>query len=558
MRKAKYLLPIAALSLAFLVSCGGADKSKQESAKGENGSQAAEASEASAGGELNVQVGSSPETMDPALNSASDGATYILHAFTGLLSIDKNSDVVPGLAEKWEHSDDGLTWTFHLRPDLKWSDGTDLTAEDFVYSWKRLADPALAAPYGYDLLSVVAGYEEASNGDLDALQVSAPDKDTFVVKLSSPCTFFDQIAAFVSTAPVQKKTVEENGDAWATKPETYVSSGPYRMTEYVDGDRIVYEKNPYYYDKDNITFDKIVWHLIEDGNSVYTAYNQGELDLAKTLPSEEIPSLKGNEEFHLEPMMGTYYISFNTQKAPFNDPKVREALSLAVDRDYVANTIMQGTYTPANNLVGPGISDAAENSSFEEVTKEKYGNFFDNSKYEENLAKAKELLAEAGYPNGQGFPAFSYLTNDASYHKPVAEYLQNAWGQLGLTMNIDIQEWKTVTANRRSGNYDVARNGWVMDYNDPSNMINLFETGNGNNDGKYSDPDFDALVDKARKTANVEEHYDYLHQAEQVLLKDYGACPVAYYTEFYLEKPNLSNVWHTPTGYFLFMYGKKA
>ena len=146
MRKAKYLLPIAALSLAFLVSCGGADKSKHESAKGESGSQAAEASDASAGGELNVQVGSSPETMDPALNSASDGATYILHAFTGLLSIDKNSDVVPGLAEKWEHSDDGLTWTFHLRPDLKWSDGTDLTAEDFVYSWKRLADPALAAP----------------------------------------------------------------------------------------------------------------------------------------------------------------------------------------------------------------------------------------------------------------------------------------------------------------------------------------------------------------------------------------------------------------------------
>ena len=558
MRKAKYLLPIAALSLAFLVSCGGADKSKQESAKGESGSQAAEASDASAGGELNVQVGSSPETMDPALNSASDGATYILHAFTGLLSIDKNSDVVPGLAEKWEHSDDGLTWTFHLRPDLKWSDGTDLTAEDFVYSWKRLADPALAAPYGYDLLSVVAGYEEASNGDLDALQVSAPDKDTFVVKLSSPCTFFDQIAAFVSTAPVQKKTVEENGDAWATKPETYVSSGPYRMTEYVDGDRIVYEKNPYYYDKDNITFDKIVWHLIEDGNSVYTAYNQGELDLAKTLPSEEIPSLKGNEEFHLDPMMGTYYISFNTQKAPFNDPKVREALSLAVDRDYVANTIMQGTYTPANNLVGPGISDAAENSSFEEVTKEKYGNFFDNSKYEENLAKAKELLAEAGYPNGQGFPAFSYLTNDASYHKPVAEYLQNAWGQLGLTMNIDIQEWKTVTANRRSGNYDVARNGWVMDYNDPSNLLECAYSSNGNNSSRYKSSEFDALLDKAAQESDAKTRFGYFHQAEELLLKDAGVIPILYQNETYLQSDKITDSFYTSDGIWHFEYADIA
>jgi len=301
MKKILATVLFLALFSFTLMSCGG----KKESAK-DNKEQSTEDMEGEQGNpieKLDVCIGPSPETMDPALNSASDGATYILHAFTGLLSTDKNSNIVAGLAEKWEHSDDGLTWTFHLRPDLKWSDGTDLTAEDFVYSWKRLADPALAAPYGYDLLSVVAGYEEASNGDLDALQVSAPDKDTFVVKLSSPCTFFDQIAAFVSTAPVQKKTVEENGDAWATKPETYVSSGPYRMTEYVDGDRIVYEKNPYYYDKDNITFDKIVWHLIEDGNSVYTAYNQGELDLAKTLPSEEIPSLKGTEEFHLDPMM---------------------------------------------------------------------------------------------------------------------------------------------------------------------------------------------------------------------------------------------------------------
>jgi len=504
---------------------------------------------------LNVERGPSPETIDPALNSASDGSNMIIHAFEGLLKFDKNNDIVGGLAESWEHSEDGLTWTFHLRPDLKWSDGTALTANDFVYSWKRVADPNTAAPYGYDLLNIVAGYEEASQGDLDKLQVEAPDDNTFVVHLSSPCVYFDKIAAFAVMVPVQQATIEAAGDSWATDPATYITDGPYYMTEFTDGSQIVFEKNPYYWDAENITFDKIVWHLIEDANTSYTAYNQGELDFIRHVPTEEIPTLQGNEEFHVEPLMGTYYVTFNTQKAPFDDAKVREALSLAIDRKYVAETIMQGTYSPATNFVGSGVSDAAESSSYEEVTKEKYGNHFDVDNYDANLEKAKALLAEAGYPNGEGFPAFDYLTNDADYHKAVAEYLQSAWAELGLTMNVNIQEWKTVTADRRSGNFDVARNGWVYDWDDPSNMINLLETTNGNNDGKYSSAEFDKLIDDARNTTDINEHYDLLHQAEQVLLKDAAMAPIAYYNEFWLQKPNLKGTWHSPYGYWYFMYG---
>lgn len=504
---------------------------------------------------LNVQRGPSPETIDPALNSASDGSNMIIHAFEGLLKFDQNNDIVGGLAESWEQSEDGLTWTFHLRPDLKWSDGSALTANDFVYSWKRVADPNTAAPYGYDLLNIVAGYEEASQGDIDALQVEAPDDNTFVVHLSSPCVYFDKIAAFAVMVPVQQATIEAAGDSWATDPATYITDGPYYMTEFTDGSQIVFEKNPYYWDAENITFDKIVWHLIEDANTSYTAYNQGELDIIKDVPTEEIPTLEGNEEFHVEPLMGTYYVTFNTQKAPFDDAKVREALSLAIDRKYVAETIMQGTYSPATNFVGAGVSDAAEGSSYEDVTKEKYGDHFDIENYDANLEKAKELLAEAGYPNGEGFPAFDYLTNDSGYHKAVAEYLQSAWSELGLTMNVNIQEWKTVTADRRSGNFDVARNGWVYDWDDPSNMINLLETTNGNNDGKYSSAEFDKLIDDARNTTDVNEHYDLLHQAEQVLLKDAAMAPIAYYNEFWLQKPNLKGTWHSPYGYWYFMYG---
>ncbi|MBQ7463874.1 MAG: peptide ABC transporter substrate-binding protein [Lachnospiraceae bacterium] len=553
MKKTIAILMSAVMTTAVLLSgCGKAASTGSTQAGGD----AAADGGASGGSTLEVQVGPSPETIDPALNSAVDGANMIIHAFEGLLKFDKDTNIVPGVAESYEVSDDGLTWTFKLRDGLKWSDGSDLTAEDFVYSWKRVADPNTAAPYGYDLLNMVEGYDEAEAGNVDALGVSAPDAKTFVVKLSSPCVYFDKICAFAVLVPVQKATVEANGESWSTNPATYITDGPYYMTEYTDGSQIVFQKNPNYYDAANITFDTIVWNLIEDANAAYSAYQNGDLSMIKDVPTEEIPSLAGNSEFYVEPIMGTYYVTFNTQKEPFNDPKVREALSLAIDREYVAGTIMQGTYSPAKNFVGPGVSDEAEGSSFEEVTTQKYGDHFDTSNYDKDLEKAKQLLADAGYPNGEGFPEFSYLTNDSGYHKAVAEYLQSAWGDLGLTMTVNIQEWKTVTADRREGNFDVARNGWVYDWDDPSNMINLMETGNGNNDGKYSNPEFDKAVDEARTTTDIKLHYEKLHEAEQIMLKDAAMAPVAYYNDFWMQKSNLKDTWHSPYGYWYFMYGK--
>lgn len=545
MKKSVIAISVIAM-IAMLPSCG-----KKKSALEEAISKAEKNKTA-----LHVQVGPSPETIDPALNSAVDGANMILHSFEGLLKFDRDNNIVAGLAESWEQSDDGLTWTFHLRPNLKWSDGSALTAEDFVYSWKRVADPATAAPYGYDLLNMVVGFDKAEAGDVDALGVEAPDANTFVVHLTDPCIYFDKIAAFAVLVPVQKATVEANGESWTIDPKTYVTNGPYFMAEFTDGLRIVFQKNPYYWDADNITFDFIIWHLIEDPNTSYTAYNQGTLQMIKDVPTEEIPSLRSSSQFYSAPIMGTYYVTFNVERKPFNDPRVREALSLAIDRKYVANVIMQGTYIPAKNFVGPGVSDAAPGSSFEEYTTANYGDHFDVENYAADLEKAKKLLAEAGYPNGKGFPAFEYLTNDALYHKPVAEYLQSAYDQLGITMKINIQEWKTVTADRRSGNFDVARNGWVYDWDDPSNMINLLETGNGNNDGKYSSKEFDDLVRKARATVNVADHYKYLHEAEQVLLKDAAMVPVAYYNEIWMQVDNLKDTWHSPYGYWYFMYGR--
>lgn len=550
--KKRFLLPVALVAALALAACGKANNTTTDT-KADTKNESTATGDAK---ELAIQVGPTPETIDPALNSSNDGGNMLQHLAEGLLKIDKNGNTVPGLAESYEVSEDGLTYTFKLRSGLKWSDGSDLTANDFVYSWKRVADPNTAAPYGQDVLGQVKGYEEASAGNVDALAVSATDDTTFVVELANPVPFFDKIAAFSTLVPVQEATIEANGDSWTINPDTFITAGPYKMVEFTDGDRIVLEKNENYWDKDNITFDRITYRLIEDPNAAYTAYNQGEVSMIKSVPSEEIPALKGTEDFHVDPNMGTYYLTFNTAKAPFDNEDVRQALSLVIDRDYVGNTVMQGTYIPANKIIGPGVSDAAPNSEFEKVTEEKYTKGVGTGDYEADVAKAQELLAKAGYPNGEGFPTIEYSTNDQGYHKSVAEYLQSVWKEkLGINTDIAIKEWKVFTADRRAGNFDIARNGWVMDWNDPSNFLNLFVTGSGNNDGKISIPEYDELMDKAASTINADERFDYLHQAEQVLLDKAALAPVAYYTDFYLQSPKLKDTWHSPYGYWFFMYG---
>ncbi|MDO4529499.1 MAG: peptide ABC transporter substrate-binding protein, partial [Lachnospiraceae bacterium] len=429
---------------------------------------------------------------------------------------------------------------------------TDLTADDFVYAWKRICDPMTAAPYADTVLSMVEGFDKAIEGDLDALGVSAPDAKTFVVKLAQPCTFFGSLAAFATMMPVQKATIEANGDAWATAPETYVSNGPFYMVEWVQGSHITFAKNPYYWNADAIKLDKLTFQLIEDSNAAYSAYQQGEVLMIKDVPTEEIPTLQGNPEFNVDTILGTYYLNLNCNYEPFKDAKVRKALSLAIDRKYVAETLMQGTYTPAGNFMGPGWKDPAGGEFIDNANGGQP--YIDVDNYEANLAEAKKLMAEAGYPDGAGFPEITYNTNDAGYHKAVAEYLQEAWAQLGVSLKVEIVEWASFTPMRRNGEYQAARNGWVGDYDDPSNMIELLYTSNGNNDGKYSNPAFDEQIDIARSSADGAVRSEALHKAEDILMEDAGCIPVAYYNDFWLQSPSITGSWHSPYGYWYFMY----
>ena len=557
-------LKVAGVSAAALglAACGGSKSGSTATSGSTAGSTAGGVNTAG----FTVQYGSNPETLDPALNSAIDGANTIITIFEPLLLINENNEVVGGQAESWETSEDGLTWTFTMRDGLKWSDGTDLNAKDFEYSFKRMVDPNTAAPYAETCLGMIDGFEEAAGfpdadgnptaePNPDALNVKASDDGkTLAIVLSYPCSYFDKMAAFATMSPVQQATVEANGDAWCTSPDTFVSNGPYMITDWTPSERIVLTKNPNYvggWDSSKIVSDSITLLLLEDSSASYAAYNSGEAVLVKDVPTDEIPSLTKAEDggdFYVDTILGTYYVSLNLQRDAFKDAKVRKALSLAIDRDYVANTIMQGTYSAADSIVGPGIVDES-------------GYFHDNGNapyisadYEANLAEAKKLLEEAGYPNGEGYPTIEYSTNDAGYHVPLAEYLQQAWGDLGITLTINKMEWSSFTPARRAGEYDVARNGWVMDYNDPSNMLDLFCSGNGNNDGKYSNPDFDAAIDASR-VADSAEHFAQLHKAEDILMEDMGCLPIAYYNDYWLQSPTLKGTWHSPYGYWYLQYG---
>ena len=513
---------------------------------------------------ITVQIGPNPETLDPALNSAVDGGNMLITLFETLLIIDQDNKVQPGQAEKYEVSPDGLTWTFTMRDGLKWSDGTDLNAKDFEYTFKRIADTNVAASYAETVIGMIEGYKDAIDSkNPEKLNVKASDDGkTLTVKLAYPCSYFDKIVAFGTMSPVQKATVEKNGDSWATKPETYVCNGPYTITEWTPSEKIVCKKNENYkggWDSSKIVNDKLTFLLLEDSSASYTAYTGGTAQLIKDVPTEEIPTLKKDkkDEFNVDPILGTYYLSMNLNKAPFNNKNVRKALSLAIDRDYVANTVMQGTYTPAYNYVGTGVDDVDPGKFLENSKAANGGKTYISEDYKANLEEAKKALAEAGYPEGKGFPTITYSTNDTGYHKALAEYLQQVYKDLGITMNIDIVDWSSFTPKRRAGEYEMARNGWVMDYNDASNMIELFVSTNGNNDGKYNNPAFDKAMNDS-KVADKTAHFAALHEAEKIVSEDYGFIPVAYYNDFWLQSTSLKGTWHSPYGYWYLQYAYLA
>lgn len=393
----------------------------------------------------------------------------------------------------------------------------------------------------------------------DALQVKALDDNTLQVTLTARTPYFLELTAFPAYAPVQQATVEANGEAWAVDAATYIGNGPYKIAEWVPSSHITMVKNENYWNVDSLAGpDTLQFTLMEDDAAQLTAFQSGELDFIDAVPNDEIDALSSTPEFHKEGQIGTYYVSYNTQAAPFDDPLVRQAFTLAVDRDYICKQIGKSGQIPAGAFVSEGLSDAAEGSSFREVG----GDYYDPTAgaNEANLAKAKELLAEAGYPNGEGFPTVTYLYNTSDAHKAVGEALQQMWQEeLGVTVQLQNQEWNAFLETRKKGEYQIARNGWIADYNDPCSFLDMWYTGGGNNDAQYSNPEYDAMIDAAKATSDPAERMSYFHKAEDIIIgQDWALGPIYFYTQKYMMADDISGAFYTPLGYFIYGYCTKG
>lgn len=530
--------------------------------------------------EITLNIASEPQSIDPALNSAVDGAIMLGHMFEGLMKWKDsgvetpgsdgtctNAELTEGQAESYEKvvNDDGtVTYTFKIRSDARWSDGKPVTAGDFVYSWQRLVTPETAADYNYMIDSVVNA-NEIMAGDMDPteLAVSAPDDSTFVVTLTSDLPYFLEVCAFPATFPVrQDVTTKEDGtpnDQWTFDVASYLSNGPYKLTAWNHNSEIVMEPNEQYYDVANLGPDKITFKLMDDQNAMLSGFNSGELDFIEDVPQAELPDLIASGDLKIVDYIGTYYVCYQTQKAPFDDPRVRQAFTLAVDRTFIVDKVTQAGQVPANGFVPAGVYDAAGSTGddFRTVGGAYYSIEGDaDYSYEANCEKARELLAEAGYPNGENFPVVEYLYNTSDAHKAVAEALQNMWEtELGVKVTLNNQEWAVFLQTRKDGNYSIARNGWIADYNDPMSFLDMWLTGGGNNDAQYANADYDAKIQEAKNTTDPAARMQLMHDAEDIIMgQDWALNPLYFYTQKYMLSDRVGGMFYTPLGYFFFSY----
>lgn len=513
--------------------------------------------------EIAVNFASEPNTIDPALNSAVDGAVMINHIFEGLYKwVDDgsgNATLALGQAKEVTPNADKTVYTVKLRDDIKWSDGKDVVAADFVYAWQRLVDPNTAADYCY-MADIILNANEIMAGEMDKseLGVKAIDEKTLEITLHTACPYFEEIMAFPALMPIRSDIIEQYGDQWTFSPETYIGNGQYKMAEWSHNEYIKLVPSETYYDVDKLGPKVIKFALMDDTNAIYAAYRSGSLNFIQEVPVDEIPGLLSSGELKVHPYLGTYYCCFNTSKAPFDDVRVREAFSLVIDRNYIVENVTKTGQKPATAFVPSGISDApGAKDDFRAVG----GDYMDVSaeKYQENCERARQLLTEAGYPNGEGFPIVEYLYNTSDNHRLIGEALQNMWQtELGVTVNLVNQEWNTFLDTRKNGDYSIARNGWIADYNDPMSFLDMWLTGGGNNDAQYSNPDYDALIMQAKSTSDLAERMSLMHQAEDILMgQDVVHAAIYFYTDKYMAQ-GIKGMYFTPLGYYFFGYCKPS
>ena len=542
----KLLLVLLALVLSFtLVGCG--DDADSEDVV------------------LNWNIGADPRTLDPGLNGASDGGDVINNTFEGLVR-EKNGEVFPGMASSWTVSTDGLTVTFDMREDAKWSDGTALNADDFVRSWLRAMDPRNVSEYAwiwyYTNVEGAAAFADSASsddGDLDTLKAavgiqSLENGTKLEVKLTSPTDWFISLMAFYHFMPVPTTASSEGEGAWAKNPELSISNGPFTLSEYTIGDSLVLVKNDNYWNAEAVGIDVINGYFIDNSTTAYAKYYAGELDFIPSVPTTEIPAFMiSNPEFHVFPLLGTYYVNFNLSGCEdlggtrdigtrdndiFCNQNLRTSLALALDRDQITEALAAGQ-VPAAGFIPPGFSDDAGED------------FYENSKDDSDIVTndgafvlAWTLFETAAVELGMTTAELQAELNDKEYahntsdgHQLVAELMQAMWSEtLGFTIQITNEPWALFQVSRTEGDFDLARGGWLTDFMDPSGMIGIFTPGNAYNDPDYLNPEFVAFITAAAEATTSDAHFDALYDAHKVFMTDMPVIPVYHYNDSMLVK----------------------
>lgn len=479
--------------------------------------------------------GAEPKALDPHLVTGVPENRIISSLMEGLVSYHPTDDLAPepGVAERWENNPDFTVWRFHLRPNARWSNGDPVTAGDFVYSWQRMLSPELGSEYA-EMLYVIRNGEAFHKGqinDFAQVGVKALNDRTLEVTLSGSTPYFLNMLKHYSFFPVNRRAVEQFGgmtnrqNSWSTV-ENFVGNGPFRLTEWTTNQIIKVAKSPTYWDAARVRLNEIHFFPIENVRTEETAFLAGRLHVTSTVSPDRIPIFREQnaDQLRVDPYLGLYFFRLNVTRPPFNDPRVREALNLAVDRRLIVERVAQGGQAPASGIVPPGMESypASQQVQF-------------------NPQRARQLLAEAGFPGGRGFPRKEILINTNEAHRKIAEAIQAMWRQhLGIDVGIYNQEWKVYLDSQSSLNFDLSRSGWIADYVYPMTFLEIFTTGNGNNDTGWSNARYDQLIQQARLAASEPDRMRLMQEAERVLLTDLPVIPIYWYTRTYLKDPRLA------------------
>ncbi|MBQ3073482.1 MAG: peptide ABC transporter substrate-binding protein [Ruminococcus sp.] len=552
---------------------------------------------------MTVSAGGYPDTIDPALNSAVDGATYIIHAFAGLTGYNADCEIVADCAKELPEAvalDNGMvSYTYELKDGLKWSDGSDLTAEDFVYAWNRAASPATAADYCY-MFELIDGYAEMwktddegnfVNPDAKLNVKSVNDGKALEVVVTVEVPYFHELCAFPAYMPVKADVVDADPEGWATKAASYIGNGPYKVTDFTQA-QLVMEKNEYYHNADAVKTKNIIWPFNEDDNALYANFQSGSYDFIDSVPNDQIDSIASRyaDEYKVTGQLGTYYVSFNVNDEALKDfteaerIDIRKALGLMLDRNYIVDAIGQAGQVPANTFVAMGLTDADGKTEFMDNANGGNGYFsVKEEDYATNCQTALTLLEGVAKSSGKftvadgtvtGFPVLTYLTNEGTGHEALAAYMQDTLKGYGIEIKIEVQEWGTFLDTRKAGNYSIARNGWLGDYNDPISFLDMWISNSGNNDcqfGKGAHADYkgysydgkgdltwaesyDAIIAKVKGSKDAEERFALMHQAEDLLMTTGAICPIYYYTDQFMISQDIEGAFASPLGFKYFMY----